>query len=191
LCFGDGVARIDLIQGSIRSGMNSEVTSREYMVPQTSWVYRNPRQASALLAFLSFFPLTAVFHHAVFFRPTCILNNFGAEYTPSVIAIWLSLDPSPYVALIGTLLVFVAAVRYPILRLAVLAFVIAMIPLTLWIWDIPFSGRIVCDWGHDGRSPINSLDLYIFAAISFAPIWYWLWRNSTAAPTPTADALSR
>jgi hypothetical protein len=171
--------------------MNSESTSREPTMHQTSWVYRNPRQASAVLAFLSFFPLTAVFHHAVFYRPTCILNNFGPEYTPSVVATWLSLDPSPYVALIAALLVFIAAVRYPILRLAVLAFVIAMVPLTVWIWDIPFSGRIVCHLGHDGRSPVNSMDLYIFGAISFAPIWYWLWRKSTAAPAQTADALTR
>jgi hypothetical protein len=158
---------------------------------QTSWIYRSPRFASALLAFGSFFPLTAVFHHAVFYQPTCILNNFGADYTPAVVMLWLSLDPSPYVALVGALVVFLLAMRYPVLRLAIVASLIATIPLTLWIWDIPFTGRIVCRLGHDGRSVINSLDLYLFAAISFAPIWYWLWKNSTAGPEPTADAVSR
>jgi hypothetical protein len=158
---------------------------------QTHWIYRNPRLASTLLAFGSFFPLTAVFHHAVFYQPTCMLNNFGDDYTAAVVMAWLSLDPSPYVALLGALVVFVLAMRYPASRLAIVAFLVATIPLTLWIWDIPFTGRIICRWGHDGRSAINSLDLYLFAAISFAPIWYWLWKNSTASPTPTADVLSR
>jgi hypothetical protein len=158
---------------------------------QTSWIYRKPRLASTLLALGSFFPLTAVLHHAVFYQPTCILNNFGPDYTATVLMSWLSLDPSPYVALVGALVAFVLAMHYPVLRLAIVAFLIATIPLTVWIWDIPFTGRIICRLGHDGRSIVNSLDLYLFAAISFAPIWYWLWKNSTAAPAPTADALSR
>jgi hypothetical protein len=71
------------------------------------------------------------------------------------------------------------------------AFAIATIPLSLWIWDIPFTGRIICRLGHDGRSPVNTHDLYIFAAIAFAPIWYWLWRRSTLVPAGTAGAWSR
>ena len=170
--------------------MKAESDSSE-RIHRTSWIYRKPRLASALLAFGSFFPLTAVLLHAVFFKPTCILNNFGSEYTPDVVMTWLSLDPSPYVALAGSLVVFILATYYPILRLAIVASLIATIPLTVWIWDIPFTGRIICRLGHDGRWPVNSLDLYLFAAISFAPIWYWLWKNSTAESAPTADALSR
>jgi hypothetical protein len=158
---------------------------------QASWVYSNPRLGSALLSLWSFFPLTAIFHHAVFYKPTCILNNFGPEYTLDVLMEWLSLDPSPYVASLGAMVIFVLAMRYPALRLAVLAALIATIPLTIWIWDIPLTARIICRLGHDGRSVVNSLDLYLFAAISFAPIWYWLWRNSTAGATPAADAVSR
>jgi hypothetical protein len=158
---------------------------------QASWVYRKPRLASALLAFGSFFALTAIFHHAVFYHPTCLLNNFGPDYTPEVLLAWLSLDPSPYVALICALVVFVFAMSYPMLRLAILAALIASTPLTVWIWDIPFTERIVCRLGHDGRSAINSLDLYLFAAITWAPVWYALWRNSTAASSPTAEMLSR
>jgi hypothetical protein len=157
---------------------------------QMTWVYRNPRLVSALLALGSFFPLTAVFHHAVFYPSSCILNNFGHEYTPAVVMAWLSLDPSPYVALVGALIVFVLAMSYPALRLAVLASLLATIPLTVWIWDIPFTGRIVCRLLHDGRTVISSLDLYLFAAISFAPIWYWLWRNSGGS-AQAADAFSR
>jgi hypothetical protein len=170
--------------------MTTQSYSSERLYP-TSWIYRNPRLASTLLAFASFFPLTAVFHHAVFYQPTCMLNDFGADYTAAVVMAWLSLDPSPYAALVGALVGFVLAMHYPVLRLAIVALLITTIPLTLWIWDIPFTGRIVCKLGHDGRSMINSLDLYLFAAISFAPIWYWLWKNSTAGPAPTADAVSR
>jgi hypothetical protein len=157
---------------------------------QPIWIYRNPRGASAWLAFGSFFPLTAVLHHAIFYRPTCILNNFGPEYTLPVVAGWLSSDPSPYLALIGAFAVFALALYYPALRLAVLAALMATLPLTIWIWDIPFTGRIVCQLGHDGRAMINSQDLYIFAAIVFGPIWYWLWKN-WSADARTADVLSR
>lgn len=170
--------------------MKEELESRERM-EQASWIYRNPRLASALLALGSFFPLTAVFHHAIFYQPTCILNNFGPDYTFEVLAIWLKADPSPYVALILALAVFVVVMYYPALRVALLAFIIATIPLSIWIWDIPFTGRIVCMWGHDGRSIINSQDLYIFAAIAFAPIWYWLWKNLAPGVARTANAWSR
>jgi hypothetical protein len=170
--------------------MKIKPNSRDRM-HQPSWIYRNPRPASALLALGSFFPLTAIFHHAVFYRPTCILNNFGPEYTLAVVTAWLSSDPSPYVALIGGLAVFALALYYPALRLAVLAFLIATIPLTIWIWDIPFTERIVCRLGHDGRTMINSQDLYIFAAIFFAPVWYWLWRNSSPGAARTADVWSQ
>ena len=170
--------------------MKIEPNSHERL-HQPNWIYRNPRLASTLLALGSFFPLTAIFHHAVFYRPTCILNNFGPEYTLAVVTGWLSSDPSPYIALIGGLAVFALVLYYPALRLAVLAFLIATIPLTIWIWDIPFTGRIVCRLGHDGRAMINSQDLYIFAAIFFMPIWYWLWRNWSAGAARTADVWSR
>lgn len=152
---------------------------------------RSSIPSAAAIALACFFPLTAVLHHAFFYHPTCILNNFGADYTPHVLAIWLSHDPSPYLALLGAIGTFALSLYFPALRLAALAFAIVTIPLSLWIWDIPFSGRIVCRLGHDGRSPINTHDLYIFAAISFGPIWYWLWRRSNLVPGRTADALLR
>jgi hypothetical protein len=170
--------------------MNMERKSDDHL-HQPVWLYRNPRGASALLAFGFFFPLTAILHHAIFFRPTCILNNFGPDYTLAVIAGWLSSDPSPYLAAIGGLAVFAVTLYFPAARLAVLAFLIATIPLTIWIWDIPFTGRIVCQLGHDGRTMINSKDLYIFAAIFFVPIWYGLWRNWSVDATRPADVMPR
>jgi len=152
---------------------------------------RSSKLAAAGVALACFFPLTAILHHAFFYHPTCILNNFGQDYTLSVLALWLSHDPSPYVALLGAMGTFALALYSPTFRLAALAFAIATIPLSMWIWDIPFTGRIICRLGHDGRSPINTHDMYIFAAIAFAPIWYWLWRRSTLAPARTADAWSR
>jgi hypothetical protein len=146
---------------------------------------------TAGIALACFFPLTAVLHHAFFYNPTCILNNFGQDYTLRVVMLWLRSDPSPWLALLGAMGTFALSLYSPAFRLAALAFAIATIPLSLWIWDIPFTGRIICRLGHDGRSPVNTHDLYIFAAIAFAPIWYWLWRRSTVVPARTAGAWSR
>ena len=146
---------------------------------------------AAGIALACFFPLTAVLHHAFFYNPTCILNNFGQDYTLRVVMLWLRSDPSPWLALLGAMGTFALSLYSPAFRLAALAFAIATIPLSLWIWDIPFTGRIICRLGHDGRSPVNTHDLYIFAAIAFAPIWYWLWRRSTLVPARTAGAWSR
>ena len=35
-------------------------------------------------------PFAAILHHAVFFRPTCMLNRFGPEYTPDGAWIWFN-----------------------------------------------------------------------------------------------------
>jgi hypothetical protein len=152
---------------------------------------RSSIPAALGVALACFFPLTAILHHAFFYHPTCILNNFGADYTLDVVARWLRADPSPYVGLLGAMGTFALALYSPLLRIAALAFAIATIPLSIWIWDIPFTGRIICHLAHDGRAPVNSFDFYIVAVIAFGPIWYWLWRTSTSAPERTADAWSR
>src|SRR5688500_19641679 len=51
----------------------------------------------ALCCAANVIPLTAALHHAVFFRPSCILNPAdygGADYTWPVIRGWLAHDPS-------------------------------------------------------------------------------------------------
>lgn len=159
------------------SGTSQKIAVLAARMGKYHWVHHSSILMSASIAFCTFFPLTAIFHHAVFYRPTCILNNFGRDYTPEVVLTWLELDPSPGLGLLCALLIFAVSAYFPIIRLAALAFAIATIPLSLWIWDIPFTGRIVCALGHDGRWPLRTFYLYILAAISIGPIFYWLRRN--------------
>lgn len=130
-----------------------------------------------LIALLTIIPLAAIFHHAIFFRPTCMLNPFGPEYSPEVIATWLRNDPSISLAIIGALMLYALGLYLPILRLWVLAFVIAFLPLSVWIWDIPFTGRAICHLFHDGRTPIRTRHLYITGAVMYFPIVLWLRRS--------------
>jgi len=121
-------------------------------------------------------PFAAILHHAVFFRPTCMLNPFGPEYTPSVLANWITHDPSLPVALLIAALVFVAGLRLPLARSWVPAFLIAFVPLALWIWDVPFAGRPICACCHDGRlvlpgiGRVSSRHVYAFCAGVFAAL---------------------
>jgi hypothetical protein len=129
-------------------------------------------------------PLAAIFHHAVFFRPTCMLNPFGPEYTPHVLAVWLASDPSLPLALLAAAGVFVLGLRPKLvaIRSWVPAFVIAFVPLSLWIWDVPFAGRPICTCCHDGRwivpvlgavrtKHMYALGLLTFVGLSFVRIW--------------------
>lgn len=96
-------------------------------------------------------PLTAIWHHGVFYRPRCMLNDFGPEYTPEVVAQWLSRDPSLGWAIVAALLIYAFGARWQIVRLLTAPVFLAFLPLSIWIWDIPFSGRMICHWGHDKR----------------------------------------
>jgi hypothetical protein len=109
---------------------------------------------------LSVIPLTAIAHHAVFYRPRCMLNDFGPEYTPKVVADWLSRDPSLPWAILCAIAIYAAGVRWQPVRFAAAPLFLAFLPLSLWIWDIPFSGRWICHHGHDKR-PLPGLDIVI------------------------------
>jgi hypothetical protein len=120
----------------------------------------------AIIAGLSVFPLTAILHHVVFFRPTCILNPFKAtDYTLYYIGVWLANDPSFLLAGVAAVLVYVVGTTRPLVRTAAIAFLIAFIPATLWLWDIPGTGRWVCYNFHDGRTGIHTRHLYALGAV--------------------------
>jgi hypothetical protein len=119
-------------------------------------------------------PLTAIFHHAIFYRPTCMLNPIkGADYSLEVVAHWLLRDPSIYAA------AFVAAVTYEVglyrraLRIFVAPFIVSFAPLSIWIWDIPFTGRAVCSNFHDQQIflaegvPLLSRHFYLLGFVIF------------------------
>lgn len=128
------------------------------------------RSLWALLALLTAIPLTAIFHHALFYRPTCMLDPFGADYYPEVVLAWLWNDPSLPLVLLVAIVVWVAGLYLVQLRLWVVAFLIAFLPLSIWIWDIPFTGRLVCHLLHDGRTPLHTRHLYLFGIVAWFPV---------------------
>jgi len=116
-------------------------------------------------------PVGAIAHHALFYRPTCMLNPFGGEYDLQTVGLWLSRDPSLLFAILIALLVFKLGERLAALRWVVVSFLIAFMPLALWIWDVPWSGRIICHGFHDGRVllaegiPLKSRHFYVLGTV--------------------------
>jgi hypothetical protein len=96
-------------------------------------------------------PATAVFHHLVFFRPSCMLNLFGRDYYPSVIILWLSHDPSLPLAIAAMTLIYFVGRKAALVRIAIAPIFLSFLPLSIWIWDIPFTNRVVCRTFHDGH----------------------------------------
>ena len=124
---------------------------------------------------LLIFPVAAVMHHAVFFPRMCMLNLYRADYHEAA-ALWLSTDPSPYAAVAIASLTYLAGRRWPALKTLVPPLVIATIPLSVWIWDIPFAGRPIHHHLHDGRwqlpliGPARSLYFYVLAIALYVPL---------------------
>jgi len=119
------------------------------------------------------FPFTAMLHHAVFYRPRCLLNPFGHEYTFTVIADMLSRDPALPWAIVLAFATYVAGMRHPGLQAFVWPVPFVFAPLSIWIWDIPFTERIVCRIFHDGRFSVLGYTLrtttwYIAGTIAYA-----------------------
>jgi hypothetical protein len=129
--------------------------------------------------------LTAVAHHAIFYPHQCMLESFGADYSDSgALATWLSQDPSLPSAIAITFLVFFAGKQFPSVKILAACFFVSLLPLALWIWDIPFTRRFICVHAHDDRLtilgwPVKSSHLYMLGAISFGGFCLRLWRNGT------------
>jgi hypothetical protein len=124
----------------------------------------------ALTCLFAIIPLTAQLHHGIFYRPRCMLNDFGPDYTLDVVARWIARDPSLAWAMVYAGLLYWLGERFWLARLAAAPFFIAWVPFSLWIWDIPFTGRIICEWGHDKRPLVGGFVmrtayLYIFCAL--------------------------
>jgi hypothetical protein len=129
--------------------------------PSRQWI-----AACALLVL----PVAAIAHHGLFYPRSCILAPFGWDYDLPTITLWLSRDPSLYLAIVVAPITFALGQRFANLRWLVLPFVIAFAPLTLWIWDLPFTGGFICRHLHDGRAlladgvPLKSRHLYMLGA---------------------------
>ncbi len=131
----------------------------------------------ALICGAAFFPVAAILHHAVFYATTCMLNPFGLEYSASTVAIWLSKDPSPSVAAVLILGLHRWGRSFRLLHSILAVFAIAFLPLALYVWDIPGTGRWICDHFHDlkfalpGGMPLRGRHLYFLGAALFPLIY--------------------
>ena len=114
-------------------------------------VESNKRLTWPVACTLSVIPLTAFLHHAVFYPHTCILDPFGPDYVPSVMYKWLSRDPSLPWSIIIMASAYAVGNRHDRFRLFILPVFISFLPLSLWVWDIPFTNRTICSHFHSGR----------------------------------------
>ena len=124
-------------------------------------------------------PLAAILHQTIFFPQMCMLNTIGRDYTPDVVARWLARDPSlPLAALLAAGFYWLSS-RQRWLRRLLVPFLIAFAPLSIWVWDIPFSGRAICAAFHDKQVALPGggylrnrhfymLGVALFAALSIA-----------------------
>lgn len=97
-----------------------------------------------------------------------MLNPHQAtDYSFEAIAWLITNDPSIALGFAVTAMVSTAGVRFSQLRVWVFAFVFAFLPLTIWLWDIPATGRFVCEHFHDGRAHIRSAHLYAVGIAAF------------------------
>ncbi len=122
-------------------------------------------------------PLTAIFHHLIFYPPTCILNLFGPDYYFDVVRLWLQNDPSFPIAFVLALIAWLIARRFVQIRSWSVAFILAFLPLSVWIWDIPFTGRLICHALHDGKSFIHTRHLYMIGAAAWLSLVFFFRRK--------------
>ena len=119
---------------------------------------------------LLIFPLTAIAHHAIFYPHDCMLSLFGPDYYdwPTLKA-WLSRDPSLPWAIGCSIMIYYCGKKNLTLRVLAKSFFFSFIPLAIWIWDIPFTGRFICKHCHDSKlviygTIISSRYFYMFGA---------------------------
>jgi 4-amino-4-deoxy-L-arabinose transferase-like glycosyltransferase len=97
--------------------------------------------------------------------------TFG--YTSKGVSVWLTRDPSLYLAVILSMLTYRIGIRIPEIRMLVAAFVVSFLPLTIWIWDIPFTDSMVCLTFHDANVflaegvPLKSRHVYLLCMALF------------------------
>jgi hypothetical protein len=131
------------------------------------------------LAALVVVPVTAILHHAVFFFSQCMLNPVGGDdYSVATVTRWLTIDPSLPIACVVAAAVYALGRRFAWVRSVVIAFVIGFAPLSLWVWDIPFTERVICRSWHDNRIVVHARHLYMFGALVTPALLVWMRRRA-------------
>lgn len=131
-------------------------------------------------------PVAAILHQVVFYRHACMLNCVGPDYSWDVVARWLARDPSLPWAIVALALLHLLGGRAAWMRLCVAPVFASFVPVALWVWDLPGSGRIVCRTLHDGRyllpggQPLRSVHVYAASGLIFLLLVAGTWYRGTA-----------
>ena len=132
-----------------------------------------------LVCLVAFFPFLTIWHHAVFHHSQCILNPQRAlDYSFESISHLLTTNPAIYAAGTMCLMCYYLGNRLSRYRYLLVFFCIAFAPLTIWIVDIPFTGRFICRTLHDDRfmlfadTPLRSRYFYLLGATLFTGLLF-------------------
>jgi hypothetical protein len=138
-----------------------------------------------VMCLLSVIPVAAAYHNVVLpaTRSTCMLNPLHMpDWNLQSIYMFLTSDPSLLLAIASMGIVYALGLRIGTIRALVAPAFVSSILYSLWIWDIPFTGRLICLTIHDNRlllwdgQPLNSrvvilvsLGLYLLALPTVLP----------------------
>jgi hypothetical protein len=132
-------------------------------------------------------PFAAILHNTVFDKHSCMLGALGKDYTPSVVSTWLRRDPSLPWAIAAAMAVYLCGTHYPSTRLFAASIFVSFLPLSVWIWDIPFTKRAICEYFHDDKFmildafPLKSRHFYALGVILYASFTIALYLKAASA----------
>jgi hypothetical protein len=130
---------------------------------------------AALIAAALFFPFSAVLHNVVFYRSQCLLNPTGEkDYSLRVIADLFRNDLSMWLAVALSAASYLLLWAIPNLMPWAVIALIASLPVTLWVWDIPLTKRTICAHIHDNRTWIRGRHVYAASALAFVGLAFAL-----------------
>lgn len=97
-------------------------------------------------------PGAAVLHHALFFPRTCMWVPFeGGDDRAADVRRLLREDGSLPWAVALAAATYRLGKRQPGVRRLCAPLVPGFFPLAVWLWDLPFSRRALCEYLHDGK----------------------------------------
>lgn len=132
-----------------------------------------------LLCVALFIPVAAAFHHLIFSPHQCLLAEIGYDYDPVTVVAWLKRDPSPAWAAVAVLALHWAGLRSRWarwIRLIAAPVFVSFVPLSVYLWDIPFTNKVICRLYHDGKlvlfgsTALRTAHLYVLGFVSWGAL---------------------
>jgi hypothetical protein len=154
------------------------------------------KQTWKIACALSVLPIVATLHHTLFYPHTCILDPFGPDYIPSVIYDWLSRDPSLPWSICIMALAYGIGNRYLGFRILIYPVFVSFLPLSLWVWDIPFTNRTICRHFHGGKLIFNGISItrryfYLFGFLMWLSFILYLFKRYQSTREPNSKPFSK